>query len=363
MTVLNGALEGADVVICCGPGGVGKTTASAALALDLAEQGRRVVVLTVDPARRLAEALGLTETSEAPVEVPGIEHGSLHAVMLDAEGTFDALIERYATTAEQAASIKANRLYRSLVGGLSGTQEYMAMEKLYELHESDAFDLVVVDTPPTRNALDLLDAPRRLTSFLENRIFRALLAPTQLYLRAVSFATRALLSTIGKVAGAELVDDAVTFFQAFAGMEEGFAARAGAVHDLLRADGTAFVLVTSPRSDAITEARFFQDKLIEADMHTAAVIVNRVRPSFGAISVPDEARASSGALGALVENLERAEQLASLDLGALRDLDRAVAPAPVCTLPLTSEELHDVEGLRNLGRHLNDDAEPPAPEG
>jgi len=360
--VLSGALDGADVIICCGPGGVGKTTASAALALDLAEQGRRVVVLTVDPARRLAEALGLTEASDAPVAVPGVEHGTLHAVMLDAEGTFDALIERYAADPEQAASIKSNRLYRSLVGGLSGTQEYMAMEKLYELYESDDFDIVVVDTPPSRNALDLLDAPRRLTSFLENRVFRALLAPTRAYLRAVSFATRALLSTIGKVAGAELVDDAVTFFQAFAGMEEGFAERASAVHDRLRADGTAFVLVTSPRSDAITEARYFQDKLVEAAMHTQALIVNRVRPSFGSPAVPAEVRSAGGDLGVLVTNLERSEQLASLDLGAMTALAEAVAPAPVTTLPMTSDELHDVEGLRRLGLHLNDD-DPSAPGG
>jgi anion-transporting ArsA/GET3 family ATPase len=359
MSGLRAALGDADVVICCGPGGVGKTTASATLALALAEEGRRVVVLTVDPARRLAEALGIEQAGSEPVRVPGVKGGSLDALMLDAEGTFDALIDRYATSAEQAASIKANRLYQSLVGALSGTQEYMAMEKLYELCESASYDVVVVDTPPTRNALDLLDAPRRLTSFLENRLFRALLAPTRLYLRAVSMATRALLSTIGSVAGAELVDDAVTFFQAFAGMEEGFAQRAGAVHERLRAPGTAFVLVTSPRHDAIAEARFFAERLAETGMRTAGVIVNRVHPSFSAPALPEPVRSAQGDLGALVANLERIERIARHEQDALITLRSAVAPAPLATIPLTSDEIHDVAGLRRLAGHLDDDTEQP----
>ena len=165
--------------------------------------------------------------------------------MLDTKGTFDDLVHRYARTTDQAESIQANRLYQNLAGALSGTQEYMAMEKLYELVESGEFDVVVVDTPPTRNALDLLDAPRRLTRFLENRLFRALLVPTRMSLRAIGVATQALLRTISKVAGAEIVEDAVGFFQAFEGMEEGFRTRAGAVRELLADPATAYVLVTS----------------------------------------------------------------------------------------------------------------------
>jgi anion-transporting ArsA/GET3 family ATPase len=235
------------VVICCGPGGVGKTTVSATFALEAARAGRRACVVTVDPARRLADALGVESLPNTPTLVEGDWPGELYALMLDTKGTFDELITRYSANPEQVESIQSNRIYKNLAGALSGTQEYMAMEKLYELTESGRFDTVVVDTPPTRNALDLLDAPRRLTHFLENRIFRALLMPTRVYFRAVGIAAQAVLRTIAKVAGAEIVQDAVTFFQAFGGMEEGFAERASAVRALLALPSTAYVLVTSPR--------------------------------------------------------------------------------------------------------------------
>jgi len=352
MTSLLSTIVGADVLVCCGPGGVGKTTVSATIALAEAEAGRRVCVLTVDPARRLADALGIDASSSEPTAVTVGGSGSLDAVMLDSEGTFDQLIDRYADTPEQAASIKGNRLYQSLSSSLAGTQEYMAMEKLYELTESGRYDLVVVDTPPTRNALDLLDAPRRLTSFLENRIFRALLAPTRAYLKAVSFATRALLGTIGKVAGAELVADAVTFFQAFAGMEEGFAQRAGAIHDRLRAPSTRFLLVTSPRPDSIAEARFFEARLRESGLEAGGVIVNRVHPTFAVDGITPAAEESTGDLGRLVANLRRLDAIAEAEGLALHDLAAAVAPAPVVSLPLTSEPIHDVEGLARLAALL-----------
>ena len=238
-------------------------------------------MVTVDPARRLADALGVESLPNTPSEVEGDWPGHLHALMLDSKGTFDDLVQRYARTPEQAEAILANRLYQNLAGALSGTQEYMAMEKLYELVNSDEFDIVVVDTPPTRNALDLLDAPRRLTRFLENRLFRALLVPTRMSLRAVGVATQALLRTISKVAGAEIVQDAVGFFQAFEGMEDGFRSRASAVHDLLADPATAYVLVTSARPDAVTEASFFAEKLAERDVAVAALVVNRIAPSFG----------------------------------------------------------------------------------
>ena len=269
------------MVVCCGSGGVGKTTVSATFALAAARAGRRSCVVTVDPARRLADALGVESLPNTPSEVQGDWPGHLHALMLDSKGTFDDLVQRYARTPEQAEAILANRLYQNLAGALSGTQEYMAMEKLYELVNSGEFDIVVVDTPPTRNALDLLDAPRRLTRFLENRLFRALLVPTRMSLRAVGVATQALLRTISKVAGAEIVQDAVGFFQAFEGMEDGFRSRASAVHDLLADPATAYVLVTSARPDAVTEAGFFAEKLAERDVAVAALVVNRIAPSFG----------------------------------------------------------------------------------
>ena len=290
-----------SVVVCCGSGGVGKTTVSATIALAAARAGRRACVVTVDPARRLADALGVESLPNTPSEVQGDWPGHLHALMLDSKGTFDDLVERYSRTPEQAESILANRLYQNLAGALSGTQEYMAMEKLYELVHSEEFDIVVVDTPPTRNALDLLDAPRRLTRFLENRFFRALLVPTRMSLRAVGVATQALLRTISKVAGAEIVQDAVGFFQAFEGMEDGFRSRASAVHELLADPATAYVLVTSARPDAITEAGFFAEKLAERDVAVAALVVNRIAPSFG--DAGPRSRRTAPALHALEANL------------------------------------------------------------
>ena len=340
-----------SVVVCCGSGGVGKTTVSATFALAAARAGRRACVVTVDPARRLADALGVESLPNTPSEVQGDWPGHLHALMLDSKGTFDDLVQRYARTPEQAESILANRLYQNLAGALSGTQEYMAMEKLYELVHSGEFDIVVVDTPPTRNALDLLDAPRRLTRFLENRLFRALLVPTRMSLRAVGVATQALLRTISKVAGAEIVQDAVGFFQAFEGMEDGFRSRASAVHDLLADPATAYVLVTSARPDAVTEAGFFAEKLAERDVAVAALVVNRIAPSFGN---GQEGQAADGApeLGALEANLAALNALATREEGAFAGLAAQVAPAPVGRIPLFGQDVHELLGLQRAADQL-----------
>jgi anion-transporting ArsA/GET3 family ATPase len=339
-----------SVVVCCGSGGVGKTTVSATIALAAARAGRRSCVVTVDPARRLADALGVESLPNTPSEVQGDWPGHLYALMLDSKGTFDDLVQRYARTPEQAESILGNRLYQNLAGALSGTQEYMAMEKLYELVHSEEFDIVVVDTPPTRNALDLLDAPRRLTRFLENRLFRALLVPTRMSLRAVGVATQALLRTISKVAGAEIVQDAVGFFQAFEGMEDGFRSRASAVHELLADPATAYVLVTSARPDAITEAGFFAEKLAERDVAVAALVVNRIAPSFG----DAEAESPSGApdLAALEANLAALDALAEREEGAFSGLAAQVAPAPVGRIPLFGDDVHELLGLQRAADQL-----------
>ncbi|HVB91027.1 MAG TPA: ArsA-related P-loop ATPase [Acidimicrobiales bacterium] len=340
-----------SVIVCCGSGGVGKTTVSATFALAAARAGRRACVVTVDPARRLADALGVQSLPNTPTEVKGDWPGQLHALMLDTKGTFDDLVHRYSRTPEQAESILANRLYQNLVGALSGTQEYMAMEKLYELVDSAAFDLVVVDTPPTRNALDLLDAPRRLTRFLENRLFRALLLPTRLSLRAVGVATQALLRTISKVAGAEIVQDAVAFFQAFEGMEEGFRIRAGAVRQLLADPSTAFVLVTSARPDAIAEASFFAEKLAERGVTPAALVVNRIQPSFGGNAGSGESGAP-GAMAALEANLAALNALGAREEKAFAALAERVAPAPIGRIPLFGHDVHELVGLQRTADHL-----------
>jgi anion-transporting ArsA/GET3 family ATPase len=337
-------------VVCCGSGGVGKTTVSATFALAAARAGRRSCVVTVDPARRLADSLGVESLLNTPTEVEGDWPGHLFALMLDTKGTFDELVHRYARTPEQAEGILANRLYQNLAGALSGTQEYMAMEKLYELVESGAFDIVVVDTPPTRNALDLLDAPRRLTRFLENRLFRALLLPTRMSLRAVGVATQALLRTISKVAGAEIVQDAVAFFQAFEGMEEGFRIRAGAVRELLANPSTAFVLVTSARPDAIAEAGFFAEKLLEREVRPAALVVNKIHPSFGATVAPDAGLGEG--LAALEENLSSMRAIAEREKDAYSGLARQVAPAPIGRIPLFGHDVHELIALQQTADHL-----------
>ena len=331
------------VVVCAGPGGVGKTTLSAAVALGGARAGRRACVITVDPARRLADALGVETLPNHPTAVPGAFDGSLHALMLDTAGTFDDLIGRYARSEAQAEAIRGNRIYRNLTGMLSGTQEYMAMEKLYELTESGDFDLVVVDTPPTRNALDLLDAPRRLTRFLENRLFRALLAPTRVSLRVLSVATSALLRTIGRVAGSEIVQDAVDFFQAFEGMEQGFDSRAQAVRRLLADPATAYLLITSPRPDSIEETAYFAARLAETEVAPAALVVNRVHPDFPELSAAPQR--PGGALAELTENHARLRAMAKQERAAVAALVDQVAPAPVVRVPLLDSDVHDVAGL------------------
>ena len=345
------------IVICCGSGGVGKTTVAAALALEGARRGRRACVVTIDPAKRLADALGLAELTNTPGKIDGDWPGELWALMLDTKTTFDNLVVRYAGGEDQARRILNNGLYRNISGALSGTQEYMAMEKLYELHDEDRFDLIVVDTPPTRNALDFLDAPRRLTRLLDNRIFRLLVMPTRAYLKAVSAATQAFLKTIAKVVGAEVVGDAVAFFQAFEGMEQGFRERAQHVNDLLADPATVFVLVASPRADTVEEALFFADKLQEAGIEVDALVVNRLHPRFGDDngSGAERQRAETLAgteLGTLYANLADFREVSAREESHFADLAGKVSPAPVGRVPFLADDVHDLDGLTAVGGYL-----------
>jgi anion-transporting ArsA/GET3 family ATPase len=338
------------VLVCCGSGGVGKTTIAAALALSGAYAGRRVCVVTIDPAKRLADALAADAVVNSPHEIPGPWSGSLSAVMLDAKVTFDALVHTYAEDEEQAARILDNRVYRNLVSALSGTQEYMATEKLFELHASGDFDLVVVDTPPSRNALDFLTAPGRLTGFLDNRIFRMLLMPGRAYVRAVSIGTQLLLRTLSKIAGAEIVEDTMTFFQAFDGMEQGFRDRAAAVTALLAASSTSFILIAAPHDEAMREARFFADQLHDSGQHVDALVMNRVLPDLGA-PVPLDVPADS-AWGDLVANLNDLSFAARREKVLLDEVTELLAPAAIVTVPLLSADVHDVAGLTEVAHHL-----------
>lgn len=339
------------VVVCCGSGGVGKTTVAASMALRAAQQGRRTCVVTIDPAKRLADALGLAALTNTPSLVKGDWPGELWALMLDTKGTFDELIVRYAGNAAKSEAILANRIYRDLSSALSGTQEYMASEKLHQLYEDERFDLVVVDTPPTRNALDFIEAPRRLVRFLDNRVFRMVMTPTKAYLRAASIATRSVLRTMSKVVGSEVVDDVVDFFQAFEGMEDGFRARAAGVTGLLCSSETAFVLVTSPRPDAVEEALYLAGRLADSRITVAQVVVNRMHPRFDEPGGAGPERAvgvRTGPLAVLEANLAEFRALAAHEEASVAVLVERVPKAPLVKVPVLAGDVHDLDGLAEV---------------
>lgn len=350
-------VDEASVLICCGSGGVGKTTTAAVLAMEAAKRGRRAAVVTIDPARRLANAMGLEGLSNEPSKVEGDWPGELWALMLDTKSTFDALVLRHAGDEAQAQRILANRFYQNISGALSGTQEYMATEKLYELHHERDFDLVVVDTPPSRNALDFLDAPRRISRFLDHRLYRVLMAPTRGVMKAATAAAQAFVRSVTKVVGAEVFDDAITFFSAFQGMEEGFKQRAEAVVALLSDEGTAFVLVASPRRDTVEEADFFATRLHEMHASVRALVVNRMHPRFGeGLEAAARERARTlgvgTPLGAHYANVADFAAAADAEEAHLAALSAKVAPAPVVKVPMLSTDVHDLETLALVGEHL-----------
>ncbi|MEV5357548.1 ArsA family ATPase [Streptomyces sp. NPDC052693] len=273
------------IVVCCGSGGVGKTTTAAALGLRAAERGRKVVVLTIDPARRLAQSMGIDSLDNTPRRVKGIDDsagGELHAMMLDMKRTFDEIVEAHADP-ERAAAILGNPFYQSLSAGFAGTQEYMAMEKLGQLRARDEWDLIVVDTPPSRSALDFLDAPKRLGSFLDGRLIRLLTAPAKLGGRAgmkfLNVGMSMMTGTLGKLLGGQLLKDVQTFVSAMDTTFGGFRTRADATYKLLQAPGTAFLVVAAPERDALREAAYFVERLAAEDMPLAGLVLNRVHGS------------------------------------------------------------------------------------
>ena len=370
-------VEHGHVVICCGSGGVGKTTTAAVVAVEGARRGRKAVVVTIDPAKRLANALGLDELSNEPhlIETarwdPKGERrkgGELSAMMLDTKSTFDDLVTRYAESPGQAQRILENSFYRNISGALGGTQEYMAMEKLHELHEEGGFDLIVVDTPPSRHALDFLDAPKQLLRLLDNRIFRLLMVPTRTYLRVAGAAVAMFLHTVSRVVGSEVVDDIVAFFRAFEGMEVGFRERAARVVEVLAQPETRFVLITSPRRDAVVEARFFADKIGEHHLAVDALIVNRVHPRFGtehagglrarAASLRElpvrgkEAEDARARLAARYDNLADFNEIAEHERAHIETVRVRTGEAPVSFVPYLAHDVHDFDALAEVGRLL-----------
>lgn len=353
------AVRERSVIVCCGTGGVGKTTTAAALAVAGARAGRRAVVVTIDPAKRLADSLGLAELGNDPATIEGPWPGQLGAMMLDTKSTFDGLVRRYAGTPDQADRIIDNAFYRNVSTRLSGTQDYMAVEKLFELHHSGDWDLVVVDTPPTRDALAFLEAPRLLARLLDNTIYRMVTAPGRGVVKAVNSAAQAVLRQLARVVGATVVDDAVAFFQAFEGMEDGFRDRANDTLALLRDPRTAFVLVASPRQDTIDEARYFVRRIAVADLSVDAIVVNRTLPDMNTSA--DEAVR-------LVEQLAEtplhgaAVALADIAVTSANYGDRVVdliemAPSAVVTrVPLLDRDVHDIESLATVAGILGEES-------
>ncbi|MFD6530210.1 ArsA-related P-loop ATPase [Streptomyces sp. NPDC060184] len=292
---------GIRIVVCCGSGGVGKTTTAAALGVRAAERGRKVVVLTIDPARRLAQSMGIDRLDNVPRRVEGIAgEGELHAMMLDMKRTFDETVEAHAD-AERARAILENPFYQSLSAGFAGTQEYMAMEKLGQLRARDEWDLIIVDTPPSRSALDFLDAPKRLGSFLDGTFIRLLMAPAKMGGRAgmkfLNVGMSMMTGTLGKLLGGQFLRDVQTFVAAMDSMFGGFRTRADATYRLLQAPGTAFLVVATPERDALREAAYFVERLAAERMPLAGLVLNRAHGSEAARLTAEQALAAA-------ENLE-----------------------------------------------------------
>ena len=355
-----------DIVVCCGSGGVGKTTTSAALALRAAEQGRRVVVLTIDPARRLAQSMGIERLDNVPRPVPGVtgtNGGSLDAMMLDMKRTFDEVVESQASP-EKAAQILANPFYVALSSSFAGTQEYMAMEKLGQLHADRAggWDLIVVDTPPSRSALDFLDAPERLSSFLDGRFIRLLLAPARGPAKLMSAGLGVVTNALTKVLGAQVLRDMQTFVAAFDTLFGGFRQRAQKTYRLLQADGTAFLVVAAPEPDALREAAYFVERLNEERMPLAGLVVNRAaRAPAGRLSVEralaaaerlEEDGAAGPTAGLLRLHADRS-RIVARESRLRRRFATAHPDVPTAVVPALSTDVHDLDGLRVVGDLLS----------
>ncbi len=374
------------IVVCCGAGGVGKTTTAAALGLRAAESGRKVVVLTIDPARRLAQSLGLTTLDNTPRPVDNIDirtGGSLDAMMLDMKRTFDEVVEAHSTP-EKAAQILANPFYQAVSSSFAGTQEYMAMEKLGQLRleadrdpDNPRWDLIVVDTPPSRSALDFLDAPKRLGSFLDGRFIRILAAPAKAggraYLKVFSAGVNVVTKTLTKVLGGQMLTDVQTFVAALDTMFGGFRKRADHTYALLSDRTTTFIVVAAPERDALREASFFVDRLDEEEMPLAGLVVNRMyrvsapglsaaRALGAAEELGDEGNGSADAPAevsvstAITQGLLRLHavqaEIAARHESLAKRFIAGHPGIPMVEVPAASGDIHDLAGLRAVGAAL-----------
>jgi anion-transporting ArsA/GET3 family ATPase len=358
------------VVVCCGAGGVGKTTTAAAMALRAAEYGRTVVVLTIDPAKRLAQALGIESLGNTPQRVPLAPEvtGELHAMMLDMRRTFDEMVLQYSTDSQRAEAILENQFYQTVATSLAGTQEYMAMEKLGQLLAEDKWDLIVVDTPPSRNALDFLDAPKRLGSFMDSRLWRLLLAPGRGIGKLVTGVVGLAMKALSTVLGSQMLSDAAGFVQALDATFDGFRQKADKTYELLKRRGTQFVVVSAAEPDALREASFFVDRLSKENMPLAGLILNRTHPMLCELNAEtandaaEKLEASDGDTGADALTAALLRIHADRAMTAKREVrllsrftgaNPAVAIVGVPSLPF---DVSDLEALRAIADQITGEA-------
>ncbi|MEM7323159.1 MAG: ArsA-related P-loop ATPase [Actinomycetota bacterium] len=354
---LRTALADRSVVLCLGSGGVGKTTTSAALALALAKGGERVVVLTIDPARRLADALGLGGelgneavklTLPKPSRAADRINGEVWAAMLDPAETFEQIIRAEAGSRKQAERVLANRLFKNLTSSLSGTNEYMAAERLHQLHNDDRFDRVIVDTPPSRHAIDFLDSPGRLTRFVEHRLYRSVFAPKRSLLRPLNAGSQIIMRLLARLVGSSLVDDVISLFSDFEGMDKGFQRRASEVDALLRGPETAAILVAAPRRDRLAEASWIAGNLAARDRAVDAIVINRSLP----LDAAEAGAAMDEVSGPLAENLAELLLLAAQEDELVTELLADVGAAPLIRVAEQAKPIRDLRGLAGLAREL-----------
>ncbi len=371
MATLEEILEGKSICICAGSGGVGKTTTSAAIAAGMAARGKKVAVLTIDPARRLADSLGLPELGNTERQVdpvlfteagtdPG--EGELWAMMLDAKATFDEVVREHAPDEETRDRILDNRIYQQISNALAGSQEYMAMEKLFEIHSDERYDLLVLDTPPSRNALDFLDAPRRLTQFIEGRSLQIFMKPTGLGMRVLGRGTSVVFSVLKRITGLDLIQDLSEFFNAMSGMVGGFQERAKRVNELLAAEESTFLVVCGPAGEPIGEAVYFHRKLAEADLPFGGVIVNKVHTAGRGETDPEADPSLRSDLevltgdadlaGRLADNFEDYRALADRDARNIAKLKREMRSKTVIEVPYLTDDVHDLRGLFTINGYL-----------